>query len=122
MKIVLGSDLSRPVTLGADAPLAFIAGPCVIESRNQVHEICGRVKEICADLGFGYVFKASFDKANRTSIDSFRGPAWKRVWTSWRHANGHGFRLRQMFIFRAVCAGVSGGGLDSDTRIFVSAD
>ena len=64
--------------IGRDAPLAFIAGPCVIESRNQVHEICGRVKEICADLGFGYVFKASFDKANRTSIDSFRGPGMEK--------------------------------------------
>jgi len=46
----------------------------VIESRDLVEEICGTAQQICQELGIGYVFKASFDKANRTSVDSFRGP------------------------------------------------
>lgn len=50
------------------------AGPCVIESEEQVLEIADRIKEITKKLGINYVFKASFDKANRTSINSFRGP------------------------------------------------
>lgn len=52
----------------------LIAGPCVIESEEQVMMIAGKMKEITDKLGIPYVFKASFDKANRTSINSFRGP------------------------------------------------
>lgn len=52
----------------------LIAGPCVIESETQVLQIAGRMKEITDELGIPYTFKASFDKANRTSIHSFRGP------------------------------------------------
>lgn len=52
----------------------IIAGPCVIESESQVMEIAEKVKEITDKYNFHYIFKASFDKANRTSIDSFRGP------------------------------------------------
>jgi 2-dehydro-3-deoxyphosphooctonate aldolase (KDO 8-P synthase) len=55
-------------------PLFIIAGPCVIESAEQCLLIAGRVKGICDKLGLAYVFKASFDKANRSSKDSFRGP------------------------------------------------
>src|ERR1700722_18339781 len=58
---------------GAGGPFALIAGPCVIESLDLCREVAGRVSEICARLGIGYVFKASFDKANRTSGGSFRG-------------------------------------------------
>ena len=54
--------------------LGFILGPCVIESRQMCLEIAAAVKEICERVGVRPVFKASFDKANRTSIDSFRGP------------------------------------------------
>ena len=57
-----------------DLPLTLIAGPCVIESKDLVHDIAGTIKEISESLGFSFVFKSSFDKANRTSIDSFRGP------------------------------------------------
>lgn len=52
----------------------LIAGPCVIESEELVLSIAGQMKEITDELGIPYTFKASFDKANRTSINSFRGP------------------------------------------------
>lgn len=52
----------------------LIAGPCVIESEEMVLAIAGQMKEITEELGIEYTFKASFDKANRTSISSFRGP------------------------------------------------
>lgn len=59
---------------GLEHPLFLIAGPCVIESEQLVLDIAGRMREICAKLGMPYIFKASFDKANRTSSGSFRGP------------------------------------------------
>ncbi len=52
----------------------FIAGPCVLESEDLACEIAETLKEITTSLGVSFVFKASFDKANRTSLDSFRGP------------------------------------------------
>jgi len=54
--------------------LFLIAGPCVIESRDLVFEVAGRLREITAELGVPFVFKASFDKANRSSVTSSRGP------------------------------------------------
>ena len=57
-----------------DAPLLLIAGPCVIESRDMSVEVAGRMRDICKRLGVTYVFKSSFDKANRSSVTSFRGP------------------------------------------------
>lgn len=62
------------VNVGNDAKLFVIAGPCVAESEALCVEIAGTVKEIAAELGLAYVFKASFDKANRTSAASYRGP------------------------------------------------
>ncbi|GAB4298797.1 MAG: 3-deoxy-8-phosphooctulonate synthase [Thiohalomonadaceae bacterium] len=59
---------------GLEHPLFLIAGPCVIESEQLVLDVAGRMQEICNRLGMPYIFKASFDKANRTSIGSFRGP------------------------------------------------
>lgn len=56
----------------------LIAGPCVIESEEQVLLIAAKMKEITEELGIPYTFKASFDKANRTSINSFRGPGIER--------------------------------------------
>ena len=55
-------------------PLTLIAGPCVIESRDLVLQVAEQVSGICQELGIDYVFKASFDKANRSSGKSFRGP------------------------------------------------
>jgi 2-dehydro-3-deoxyphosphooctonate aldolase (KDO 8-P synthase) len=60
--------------VGAREPLFLIAGPCVIESPALTQEIAGRLKEITARLGIPYIFKASYDKANRSSRASFRGP------------------------------------------------
>ncbi len=60
--------------VGLDQPLFLIAGPCVIESESLTLEIAGRLKEIAGGLGMPFIFKSSFDKANRSSLGSFRGP------------------------------------------------
>ena len=60
--------------VGIDRPLFLIAGPCVIESEALVQEVAGRLKEITTALAMPLIFKASFDKANRSSGSSFRGP------------------------------------------------
>ncbi len=57
----------------ADAPLTIIAGPCLAESEEICMQVGTRMKLLCEQLGFNYIFKASFDKANRTSSDSVRG-------------------------------------------------
>ena len=62
------------VKIGNDQPLAIIAGPCVAESEDLCLRIGESLKKRCAELGVGFIFKASFDKANRSSIDSPRGP------------------------------------------------
>ena len=59
---------------GLDKPLFLIAGPCVIESRALQVDTAGTLKEICASLGVPFIFKSSYDKANRSSGKSFRGP------------------------------------------------
>jgi 2-dehydro-3-deoxyphosphooctonate aldolase (KDO 8-P synthase) len=59
--------------VGLDKPLFLIAGPCVAESRQLCLDVAGQMKEICARLGIPYIFKASYDKANRSSGKSFRG-------------------------------------------------
>lgn len=59
--------------VGQDCPLFLIAGPCVIESAGLTEEIAGRLAELTRRLGLTFVFKASFDKANRSSLRSFRG-------------------------------------------------
>ncbi len=73
MTLIYGADAHR----GRDS-LFVIAGPCVIESAELCIEIATVLKASCADLGLPYTFKASFDKANRTSISSFRGPGLEK--------------------------------------------
>jgi 2-dehydro-3-deoxyphosphooctonate aldolase (KDO 8-P synthase) len=63
-----------PITIGSTRPLAIIAGPCVLEDAETNHRIASSLVDICADLSLPYIFKASFDKANRSSIHSPRGP------------------------------------------------
>lgn len=63
-----------PVVIGQHAPLALIAGPCVIESASHTLRIAEALQQTCASLHLPLIFKASFDKANRSSIKSFRGP------------------------------------------------
>jgi len=60
--------------VGADKPLFLIAGPCVVESRQLQIDTAGTLTEITGRLGIPFIFKSSFDKANRTSSTSFRGP------------------------------------------------
>ena len=66
------------VTLGEGQPLTLIAGPCVIESEQHAIETAASVQAIAARCNVPFIFKASFDKANRTSINSFRGPGLDR--------------------------------------------
>lgn len=66
-------EISPSVSVGGGLPFALIAGPCVIESHDLCREIAASVKSTCDALGIAYIFKASFDKANRTSGTSFRG-------------------------------------------------
>jgi len=61
-------------SIGGGGPLMVIAGPCVLESRDMVFETARLLKEICGRLDLPFVFKSSYDKANRSSIKSFRGP------------------------------------------------
>ena len=62
------------ITIGQGAPLALISGPCVIENYETTREIAAFLKQVSADLDMPFVFKASYDKANRTSVTAFRGP------------------------------------------------
>ena len=59
--------------VGLDRPFFLIAGPCVIESRQMAHDTAGQLKEITSALGIPFIYKSSFDKANRSSGTSFRG-------------------------------------------------
>lgn len=64
--------------IGGGSPLALIAGPCVIESEEKTMEIAGYLKGLTGKLGIPFIFKASYDKANRTSRDAYRGPGLTR--------------------------------------------
>jgi 2-dehydro-3-deoxyphosphooctonate aldolase (KDO 8-P synthase) len=70
--------LSESVTFSNDAPFVLIGGMNVIEDRDIVLETAGKFVEVTKELGIPYVFKASFDKANRSSIKSFRGPGMEK--------------------------------------------
>ena len=80
----------RQVTIGGNRPFALIAGPCVIESERTTLEAAESLKRITADLRIPFIFKSSYDKANRSSVKSYRGPGLKeglrilaRVKKSW---------------------------------------
>jgi len=66
------------IKVGPNQPLLLLAGPCVLESGEMAWEIAQEMKAITKRLGIPYIFKASFDKANRTSLDSFRGPGLEK--------------------------------------------
>jgi len=66
------------VTIGGNSPLALIAGPCVIEDRSLTLELAEEIKGIADSLDVPFIFKASYDKANRTSVDSYRGPGLEK--------------------------------------------
>ncbi len=62
------------IRIGGNSPVALIAGPCVIESEEATLETASRLKKISSDLGISFIFKSSYDKANRSSVKSYRGP------------------------------------------------
>ncbi|MES9939971.1 MAG: 3-deoxy-8-phosphooctulonate synthase [Candidatus Thiodiazotropha sp. 6PLUC2] len=64
--------------VGLDRPIFLIAGPCVIESEQLAMETAGTLKSLCNDLGIPFIYKSSFDKANRSSSESYRGPGMEQ--------------------------------------------
>ena len=64
--------------IGLDRPLFLIAGPCVVESEQLQIDVAGQLKEITSALGMPFIFKSSYDKANRSSLHSFRGPGLEK--------------------------------------------
>jgi len=66
------------IEIGANNPLVLIAGPCVIESEDHVRKTVAELKEITNEINMPFIFKSSYDKANRTSIKSYRGPGLKK--------------------------------------------
>lgn len=74
---------------GQGQPPFLIAGPCVIESEQLVMETAGRIADITKSLGIPYIFKSSFDKANRTSIKSFRGPGIEKGMAILKNVRDH---------------------------------
>lgn len=70
-------NIKKQFEIANNLPLTIIAGPCVIESKKQAFDLAQKLKEICAKGKVNFIFKASYDKANRSSIDSYRGPGIK---------------------------------------------
>jgi len=70
--------IDERVTIGGKGPLFVIAGPCVLESEEHALFIARKTSAVCARLGLPYIFKASFDKANRSSLKSYRGPGLEK--------------------------------------------
>jgi 2-dehydro-3-deoxyphosphooctonate aldolase (KDO 8-P synthase) len=75
---ISGPGNKKPTQVGPGHPLLLIAGPCVLESEELAREVAAALKEITARLSISLVFKSSFDKANRTALDSYRGPGMER--------------------------------------------
>lgn len=68
----------QSIKVGLGQPLLLIAGPCALESGDLCWQVAWEMKAVCERLGISYIFKASYDKANRTSLNSFRGPGLKK--------------------------------------------
>ena len=109
--------------VGLDQPLFLIAGPCVVESRQLQIDVAGQLKEICAALRIPFIFKSSYDKANRSSGTSYRGPGKAeglRILAEARFAtdiasatNGVKVSVAEYHAHR-IALGVPEGGLDWD--------
>jgi 2-dehydro-3-deoxyphosphooctonate aldolase (KDO 8-P synthase) len=69
-------NIGEKIKIGGSHPLFLIGGPCVLESEDHAVFLATRIKAVCKSLGISYVFKASFDKANRSSLVSYRGPGY----------------------------------------------
>lgn len=70
--------INNKIKIGGSNPLFLIGGPCVIESQEHTFLMAKEIKKICEDLQISFIFKASYDKANRSSIKSYRGPGFER--------------------------------------------
>ncbi|MFW8601501.1 3-deoxy-8-phosphooctulonate synthase [Desulfobacterota bacterium M19] len=70
--------INEQIEVGPGRPFLLLAGPCVLESEGLAREVAAELALICRRLGISYVFKSSFDKANRTALNSFRGPGLER--------------------------------------------
>ncbi len=77
MKELTKSIKVNQVTIGGNNPLVLIAGPCAIESESHTLEMAAKLKAIALKAGVPFIFKSSFDKANRLSADSYRGPGMR---------------------------------------------
>lgn len=77
-KNILMDNYFSHLTTRASAPFFLIAGPCVIENYDITCRVAARLQQICRELDIPFIFKASFDKANRSSIESFRGPGLEK--------------------------------------------
>ena len=71
-------EINARVKIGGNNPLFLIGGPCVIESEDHALRMAEEIRKSCDRLGIAFIFKASFDKANRSSIDSYRGPGLEK--------------------------------------------
>jgi 2-dehydro-3-deoxyphosphooctonate aldolase (KDO 8-P synthase) len=71
------SKFEEALEVGSGSPLTLIAGPCIIESEEHVHFLAHEIARAIGKLPGAFIFKASFDKANRSSVDSYRGPGMK---------------------------------------------
>lgn len=69
-------NIGEKIKIGESLPLFLIGGPCVLESEEHAVSLAKQIKTICGNLGIPYIFKASYDKANRSSISSYRGPGF----------------------------------------------
>jgi 2-dehydro-3-deoxyphosphooctonate aldolase (KDO 8-P synthase) len=70
---MIKTQITDSLFIGEGSPLTLIGGPCVIESEDFTLKMAEKIRQVCDRLGIAFIFKSSFDKANRTSIDSFRG-------------------------------------------------
>ena len=101
VRTVTVSGPGTSVSWGPGAPLALIAGPCVIESRAHCLGIARKLAALASRLGIPLVFKASFDKANRSSIDSYRGPGLEKALRSFqRSATKRAYRSSRTYTSR----------------------
>ena len=71
-------SINNKIKIGGENPFFLIAGPCVIEGQNHAFQMAQELKKICEDLPISLIFKASYDKANRSSLHSFRGPGLEK--------------------------------------------
>jgi 2-dehydro-3-deoxyphosphooctonate aldolase (KDO 8-P synthase) len=78
ISVAIDTPSGIPFVVGTGQPLLLIGGPCALESKELARTVAGTMQEICDRLGIFYVFKASFDKANRTSLSSYRGPGLEK--------------------------------------------